>query len=162
MIRLICNQLIRLAPGQTLAWLVQFSVYSSSAMKVPVLLALALSVIALNDVEARPEGRLINGKDAFYSYVASLLTERDGLFVRGGGSFLTQSAILTSGSMIHGSSLWYVNYGNESIFYTEQAVATRAVVPAFFNPETLENDIGIVFLDSPADPGEYSEFIRNK
>lgn len=118
-----------------------------------------LSIFALsfltsaNSTRDQHSGRIINGQDSSYvPYVAQVWAVTDGYQVHGGGSFITRQHVLTSGSLVHNMSWWYVEFG--SIFYVGNIINSfNAALHPEFDPYSFENNIGVLFLEKAASEG---------
>lgn len=81
--------------------------------------------------------------------------------VHGGGSFITYSHILTSARLIHNKGYWRFQYGEEVMINLYSGNATAVHHPDY-DPETYENDIGVLFIDSHVYEGENIGFYWGK
>lgn len=103
-------------------------------------------------------GRIINGQDtekAPFTTMISGYNSDYGTF--GGGSFISLTHVLTAGNVIYNMGYWYVDFGNEALPMPYYKTASGVLHPGYA-PDTYENDIGILILDSPADSSKCRMF----
>lgn len=111
-------------------------------------LFLALGIARANP--SRPQSRVVNGEQSeLVPYVAMIDAYNEIHYKYGEGTFISRRHILIQADMIHGYLLWWAYIHNDSkngqlnsLFSTVDAVYMHPE----FNPETLENDIGVLMI----------------
>lgn len=100
-------------------------------------------------------GRIINGQDTEKAPFTTMISGYNVDYETfGGGSFISLSHVLTAGNMIYNMAHWYVDFGSEALPMPYYKTATAILHPSYA-PDTFENDIGILILDSPADSSKF-------
>lgn len=93
---------------------------------------------------------MINGADSvFVPHAARVFGFSLPYSTEGSGTFVTQRHVLTAASIIRNMSIFYVNFGNESMAAASTLSGLGFMHPAYV-PDTFYNDLGIVRLGSVA------------
>lgn len=113
--------------------------------------AITLLLIShLRQVQSDHIGRMINGADSgFVPHAARVFGFSLPYSTEGSGTFVTQRHVLTAASIIRDMSIFYVNFGNESMTAASTLSGLGFMHPAY-EPDTFQNDLGIVRLGNVA------------
>ncbi|XP_063914155.1 brachyurin-like [Zophobas morio] len=130
-------------------------------MKIFVLLCLSqiwLTVSAVNAaLRSRNGSRIIGGEVAWagqFPYMAAIYkATNDGNYFCG-GALLDDQWILTAGSCVDGALLFTIYLGTANLKEIDTSTALRLATDEYilhpnFNPDTLENDVGVIKLRMP-------------
>jgi secreted trypsin-like serine protease len=140
-------------------------------MNVPYVILYVLILFLLRKHEAKtltahPETRIIGGQDAFagqFPYAAAIHVQTSDSKFFCGGTILNQQWILTSGHCVYNAVLFTIqlgsNYLNTSDPNRETLATSDWVVHPDFNPDTIENDIGLIKLRMPITFNDYIKLI---
>lgn len=101
--------------------------------------------------------RIINGLEAeenvpYAAFVSGTNSEN---VTFGGASFITYTHLLTSGSIIYNMTWLHIRWGSIIDHDTRQSIVEKAIVHPSYDPFSFTNNIGVLFLTSAVDPGEF-------
>lgn len=124
------------------------------------LVLFGLIALQIFTVGASVRSRIIDGEDStnsdysFFAYVSALRFEFVG---EGGGFFITQRHVVTSGRLIENFESWEIRYGSREF---DSLISTTNVQKAEYHQNYssgyyLENDIGLITLWSPIGVGKW-------
>lgn len=132
---------------------------SSSAITFAIIL-LTTGLVNCGTIPRHVQKRIINGVDSEYVPYVTMVTGYNlhyGTF--GGGSFVTLQHVLTAANLIYNMEYWYIDYGKASVGNMPYAEIHKGIHHPEYDPESFANDIGILFLNQPVDPGKRSRFL---